>query len=107
MQFMADFFHTVWPTLVAIVGAGPVVWFAIEFLARPIRHFFDLRQEAKQLTLRLWDAPAYDRQSPEEWKAQMAAFKDKRERLADLSAEILSFAQSERFAAWSVAGARI
>jgi hypothetical protein len=102
MRFLAEFFYTLWPALVVVAGAGPVVWFATEFLARPIRHFFDLRQEAKQLTLRLWDAPAYGYQSREEWKAQMAAFKDRRERLSDLGAEIFSFAQSERFAVWSV-----
>jgi hypothetical protein len=49
--------------------------------------------------LLLWDAPSYGMQEDaEEWADQMAPFKDKRERLTELSAEISAFAQSERFA---------
>jgi hypothetical protein len=49
--------------------------------------------------LLIWDAPNYGMQEDaEEWADQMAPFKDKRERLTELSAEISAFAQSERFA---------
>jgi hypothetical protein len=98
MQSIADLFHATWPFLIAIASAGPIVWFATEFVARPIRHFFDIKRQAKQLTLLLWDAPEYGRQSNDEWEAEMALLQEKRERLTELSAEIFSFAQSERFA---------
>jgi hypothetical protein len=88
-----------WPSLVAVITAGPVVWFATEFAARPIRRFFDLRTEIKQSMLLLWDAPSYGTQEdPEEWADEMTPFKENRNRLTGLSAEISAFAQAERFA---------
>src|SRR6202034_1757551 len=102
MSLIADFFRVAWPTIVAIVGAGPIVWFATEFLARPIKHFFDLRQEAKVLTLLLWNAPQYGGQSSEDWREQMDTLKEPRDRLTSLAAKMFAFAQSETFAAWSV-----
>jgi hypothetical protein len=101
MQFAADFFHIVWPPVAAIVAAT-IGWFATEFLARPVRNFFDLRKEAKQLTLLLCQAPEYGSYPPEEWSTRMEPFKDNLDRLTDLSAKIIAFSQSERFAAWCV-----
>lgn len=99
MESVAYFIDKVWPFVVAVIGAGPVVWFTTDFLAHPIRQFFDLKRETKRLTLLLWDAPEYGRQSPEDWEWQMERLKEPRERLTNVAAEIFAFAQSETFAA--------
>jgi hypothetical protein len=98
---MIDLFRNLWPFLVPIIGA-PIAWFMTAFVARPIRHFFDLRREAKTLSILLWNAPEYGRQDPEDWQLQMSVLKDKRDHLTDLGAQIFSFSQSERFAVFVV-----
>jgi hypothetical protein len=102
MEFVAYFVHAAWPSLLAIAGGWPVVWFVTEFLLRPVRHFFDLKREAKALTILLWRAPEYGRQDPEDWQRQMSELKGKRDRLTELGAEMFSFSQSEKFATWAV-----
>jgi hypothetical protein len=103
MQLLSSLFHAVWPSFVAVLTVGPVVWFATEFVARPIRRFFDLRAEIKRSMLLLWNAPNYGTyEEYEDWAEEMAPFNGKRERLTELSADISAFAQSERFAVWVV-----
>jgi hypothetical protein len=100
---LSNLFHMALPYIVAFATAGPVAWFVTEFAARPIRRFFDLRTEIKRSMLLLWDAPSYGtHEGPEEWADEMAPFKEKRDGLKGLSAEVSAFAQSERFAVWIV-----
>jgi hypothetical protein len=50
---------TVW-TLASGAIVGLLAWFATEFLARPLRTFFDLRKEAKRRMILYWNAPTSD-----------------------------------------------
>lgn len=93
---LADFIRGVGSLFLGAIG-----WLAMAFIGRPVRYFLDLRREAKQLTLLLWDAPESGG-DPEEWEARMNVLREKRDRLTDISAEISSFAQSERFAVWLI-----
>src|ERR1700692_4787212 len=99
MEVVAYFLHAAWPTLLAIASGWPLVWLATEFVLRPIRYFYDLKREAKQITLLLWDAPEHGG-DPDQWEWGMAQVKGKRDRLTDIAAEFFAFGQSEHFATW-------
>jgi HAMP domain-containing protein len=81
---------------------GALGWFALEFLGRPCREFFNIRREAKLLMLRHWDQAAINEGDPagnfptnEELQAIRNAFRDLTDRLA-------AFVQSETVAAWAI-----
>jgi hypothetical protein len=105
MEAIAGWLQLGWPALTVIIGA-PAAWFVTNFLAGPIRRFFDLRREVKQLTLLLWDTPEYGTISGEEWREQMEPFMAKRDRLTELAAEIFALGQSEMFASFVLSALR-
>ena len=72
---------------------GAIGWFALEFFGRPIRDFFDLRRRVRTEMLKfelLWNA--------DDIVAHVTSYKEQ-DNLRELSAELISFGQSEWLAA--------
>jgi hypothetical protein len=98
MEFLSTIFHAAWPFILGAAG-----WFVTEFVARPFLKFFDLRTQVKRSMILLWDAPTYGMQEDdEEWADEMAPFKESRDGLTKLAAEVSAFAQSGSSVVWIV-----
>jgi hypothetical protein len=80
---------------------GAAGWIALEFFGRPVRRFFDLRQECKRQLLLLWDTPEAVSAGEVLYGANDPLQEPKRV-LNELGARLISFDASEPFAAWFV-----
>jgi hypothetical protein len=83
--------------VIGAVGAG-LGWVTLEFFARPVRGFFDLRRRVRIAMLRFEEDP------PPMTSADVSPGHDSTARtiFRDLSAELISFGQSEGLAAYFV-----
>jgi hypothetical protein len=81
---------------------GAIGWFALEFLGRPLREFFNLRREARRLMLLHWDDRSaddvliIDDDELQIWRRDMVST---RQNFGELAAKLASFDQGEWFAA--------
>jgi hypothetical protein len=78
---------------VGVLIFGAIGWFTLEFFARPMRDFFDLRRRVRREMLKfemVWNA--------DDIIAQVTSYKEQ-DNLRELSAELISFGQSEWLAA--------
>src|SRR4051812_18875092 len=91
----------VWPVL-SVVVVAVIGWLVTEFLARPVRDFFNIRREVKRRMLLHWDIPSLHTLNPHD---RAEAYKEMQEPIgafAELGAQLVSFAKSETAAAWVV-----
>ena len=85
-----------------IAATGAFVWFALEFLGRPIRNFFDMRRSVRDQMLLLGNVPAPQPRetcvTSEQIRRYDIELKNMREAqrvLRHLSSQMLAFAESE------------
>ena len=81
-------------TLVSTAVVAILAWFATEFIARPLRTFFDLRKEAKRRMIVYWNAPtsdSYYRSLEGEVDVETYKLDEGRRQLEDIGAQLASF----------------
>lgn len=89
----------------SVVALGALGWFALEFVGRPIRSFFDLRREARRQMLFLANVPAvpfeddHIRKAEPEYQQAVAAVRNVERTFRDLGTQLMAFGESEWFAA--------
>jgi hypothetical protein len=88
--------------LVTIAGAGALGWIVLEFLGKPVRAFFDLRDQVRaQLLLLANVAPPKPRETIstsleiQQYDAALKAGREAQRILRDLGSQMLAFSESE------------
>ena len=87
-----------WVLIPGAVGAiiGIIGWYATEFLARPLRRFFDLRGEVKRRMLFCWNAPLAHTVIRDGYSdAEAEKLQEGRHQLEDIGAQIASLENAE------------
>ncbi len=88
----------------AIAVSGAFGWFALEFIGRPIRAFFDLRQQVRQQMLFLANVSTPESgtfitiEAQQEYERELAHFREMRRTVRELGSKMLAFGESERLA---------
>jgi hypothetical protein len=95
-------FETLGSLIVGVVGAG-IGWTLTEFVARPIRKFFDLRGEVIRRLAQYADIPVLvekdgEVKTPVVTEETQTRTREAESVMRDLAAQMLSFAYSETFA---------
>jgi hypothetical protein len=88
----------------AIAATGAFGWFALEFIGRPIRSFFDLRLQIRQQMLFLANVSVpeqelymtYERR--QEYNQELVLFSEMRRTVRELGSKMLAFGESEWWA---------
>src|SRR5260370_18133637 len=88
--------------LVTIAGAGALGWIVLEFLGKPVRAFFDLRDQVRaQLLLLANVAPPKPRETIstsleiQQYNVALKAGREAQRILRDLGSQMLAFSESE------------
>jgi hypothetical protein len=81
---------------------GAFGWFALEFVGRPVRKFFDLRQQIKKQMLLHWEKEEAHTIPPPDRADWYRKLNPVRQVFADLAAEMVAFDRSEAVACWFV-----
>src|SRR5260221_9449865 len=88
--------------LVTIAGAGALGWIVLEFLGKPVRAFFDLRDQVRaQLLLLANVAPPKPRETIstsleiQQYDVALKAGREAQRILRDLGSQMLAFSESE------------
>src|SRR6266853_2440438 len=88
--------------LVTIAGAGALGWIVLEFLGKPVRAFFDLRDQVRaQLLLLANVAPPKPRETVstsleiQQYNVALKAGREARRILRDLGSQMIAFSESE------------
>jgi hypothetical protein len=88
--------------LVTIAGAGALGWIVLEFLGKPVRAFFDLRDQVRaQLLLLANVAPPKPRETIsssleiQQYDVALKARREAQRRLRDLGSQMLAFSENE------------
>jgi hypothetical protein len=100
--------ETIGSLVVGAIGAG-LGWGATEFVARPIRRFFDLRGEIIRRIAQYANVPARYKDMRNGTKEELPLGKDELARLReaqgvvrDLAAQMRGFAHNETLARWAL-----
>ena len=98
--------QTIGSLLAGAIGAG-LGWVTLEFVARPIRRFFDLRGEIIRRVAQYNNVPARYRDKRDGTKEtlpigedQLAKLQEAQSVIRDLAARMRGFAHNESFAEW-------
>jgi len=83
-----------------VLTLGALGWISLEFVGRPVRGFFDLRRQIRTQMLRFEDLA--ESIIVLEFTSGPSPLREARKALSDLSDELISFGQSEWFAAYFV-----
>jgi hypothetical protein len=95
--------HSVFGYL-AIAATGAFGWFALEFIGRPIRSFFDLRLQARQQMLFLANVSLPEKrmfmtlETKQEYDEVVGRVREMRRILRELGSKMLAFGESEWWA---------
>src|ERR1700692_4043722 len=88
--------------LVTIAGAGALGWIVLEFVGKPVRAFFDLRDQARaQLLLLANVVPPKPRETIstsleiQQYDVALKAGREAQRRLRDLGSQVLAFSENE------------
>ena len=88
--------------LLTIAATGAFVWFAFEFLGRPIRNFFDLRRSVRDQMLLLGNVPApqpretcVTSEQIRRYDIELKNVREAQRALRHLGSQMLAFAESE------------
>jgi hypothetical protein len=88
-------------SVVSVVLLGAIGWFALEFIGRPIRSFFDLRRETRRQMLFLANVPPVSfidddlRASEPVHQQSIAAVLNVEKTFRDLGTQLIAFGESE------------
>jgi hypothetical protein len=88
----------------AIAATGAFGWFALEFIGRPIRSFFDLRLQVRQQMLFLANVSLPEKgtyitlEAQEQYDREVAQVREMRRTVRELGSKMLAFGESERWA---------
>ena len=96
--------------LVTAAGTGALGWFALEFLGRPIRAFFDLRLQVRQQLLFLANVAlpkpreaVFTSREIQEYDVALKSVREAQRILRDLGSQMLAFGESEPAACKAIA----
>ena len=88
--------------LLTVAATGGLGWFAVQFLGRPIRNFFDLRRLARHQMLFLANAPAPQPRETcvtfeqiQRYDTDLKNVREAQRILRDLGSHMLAFGESE------------
>jgi hypothetical protein len=85
----------------SVVLLGAIGWFALEFVGRPIRSFFDLRRETRRQMFFLANVPPvkfvddHIRAAEPEHQRSIAAIRNVEKTFRDLGTQLIAFGESE------------
>jgi hypothetical protein len=87
-----------WP-----IALAAFTWVVVEFIARPVRNFFDLRREVRRRMLQFANVPVFKPTPGNEGLDAAHLFpgaKEPRDMFRDLGSQMRSFGETEHAATW-------
>jgi hypothetical protein len=87
-----------WP-----IGLAAITWIVLEFAARPVRSFFDLRREVRRRMLQFANVPVFKPTPGNEGidvSHMIPGAKEARDAFRDLGSQMRSFGETEHAATW-------